>query len=63
MNSEVVQDETEMVEHRWSPQEDHKQGFEVVGSISELFCTNSQRKTSSRLRNCVSMCLQVLWEI
>ena len=32
MNSEVVQDEIEMVEHRWSPQEDHKQGFATTSS-------------------------------
>jgi hypothetical protein len=35
----IVGNEIEAVEHRWIPEEDHNQGFEIVGSISEMFCT------------------------
>jgi hypothetical protein len=35
----VVGNELEAVEHRWVPEVDNDQGFEVVGSLSEMFST------------------------
>lgn len=35
----LAANEIEAVEHRWVPDEDHQQGFEIVGSLSELFST------------------------
>ena len=35
----LVGDEIEAVEHRWTPPEDHQQGFEIVGWLSEMFST------------------------
>jgi hypothetical protein len=35
----VAGNEIEAVEHRWVPKEDHNQGFEIVASLSEMFCT------------------------
>ena len=35
----IVDDELEGVECQWTPQEDHKQGFEIVGSLSDMFST------------------------
>ena len=35
----IVADEIEAVEHRWVPEVDNQQGFEMVGSLSEMFCT------------------------
>ena len=29
----------ETVEHYWVPEMDHEQGFEIVGSLSEMFST------------------------
>lgn len=34
---QIVAGQIEAVEHRWSPNEDHQQGFEMVGSLSEMF--------------------------
>jgi hypothetical protein len=34
---QIVEGQIESVEHRWSPDEDHQQGFEIVGSLSEMF--------------------------
>jgi Holliday junction resolvase len=36
---QIVGGEIESVEHRWFPEEDHNQGFEIVGAMSEMFCT------------------------
>src|SRR5258708_29942358 len=33
----VIENQIEMVEHRWSPDEDHEQGFEFVDSLSGMF--------------------------
>jgi hypothetical protein len=35
----VVDNQLEAVEHRWVPEADHEQGFEIVGSLSEMFST------------------------
>ena len=35
----IVENEIEAVEHRWVPEEDHQQGFEIVGSLSDMFST------------------------
>jgi len=35
----IVENEIELVEHRWVPEVDHEQGFEIVGSLSEMFST------------------------
>jgi Holliday junction resolvase len=35
----IVENEIEAVEHRWVPEVDHEQGFEIVGSLSEMFST------------------------
>lgn len=35
----IVKNEIEAVEHRWVPEEDHQQGFEFVGSLSDMFST------------------------
>lgn len=33
----IVEDQIEAVEHRWTPDEDHDQGFEFVDSVSGMF--------------------------
>ena len=35
----IVKNEIEAVEHRWVPEEDHQQGFEFVGPLSDMFST------------------------
>ena len=35
----LVGNEIEAVEHRWVPEQDQQQGFEIVGSLSEMFST------------------------
>jgi len=35
----VIENEIEAVEHLWVPEVDHEQGFEIVGSLSEMFST------------------------
>jgi hypothetical protein len=35
----LTENQIESVEHRWSPAEDHKQGFEIVDSLSGMFST------------------------
>jgi hypothetical protein len=35
----IVNNEIEAVEHRWTPQQDSGQGFEIIGSLSEMFST------------------------
>jgi hypothetical protein len=35
----IVENEIVAVEHRWVPEVDHAQGFEIVGSLSEMFST------------------------
>lgn len=34
---EIADGQIEAVEHRWSPDEDSQQGFEMVGSLSDMF--------------------------
>jgi len=45
----------EAVEHRWVPEEDTKQGFEIVDSISGMFLlfTNLPPLTKTKSENCV----------
>jgi len=38
-DAKIVKNEIESVEHRWVPQEDNNQGFEIVGSLGEMFST------------------------
>jgi len=33
----IIANQIEAVEHRWIPDEDHKQGFEMIGSLSGMF--------------------------
>lgn len=35
----IADDQIEAVEHRWTPQRDNGQGFEIVGSLSQMFST------------------------
>jgi hypothetical protein len=35
----IVENQIETVEHRWVPDEDHEQGFEIVESLSGMFST------------------------
>lgn len=37
--AKIANDRIEAVEHRWIPVDDNEQGFEVVGSLSEMFST------------------------
>lgn len=34
----VVDNQFEALEHLWAPHVDNKQGFEIIGSLSEMFC-------------------------
>ena len=37
--AKVLENQIELVEHRWVPDEDHEQGFEFVDSLSGMFST------------------------
>lgn len=43
----VVGDQLEAIEHFWVPRVDNKQGFEIVGSLSELFCSFYKNATQN----------------
>ncbi|HEV2616371.1 MAG TPA: hypothetical protein VGU63_07155 [Candidatus Acidoferrales bacterium] len=37
--ADVIDNQIETVEHRWSPERDNGQGFEILGSLGEMFST------------------------